>query len=77
MPGYSVYIDVTLRCIRTASFCTPRLREELSQLSLLALWGAIEIKGHTSIFWSLTSRIIEMLHDQVSHDYLHCGKTCY
>ena len=75
MPDYFLYVDITLRCIRAVSFCTPQLREELSQLPLLALWQAIEIKGNTHTFWILTSAIIEMLYDQVSHEYLIMLKT--
>jgi len=74
MPDDSLYIRITLCCICTVSFCTPQLREELSQLSLLTLWRVFETQIHTS-FWSLTSRIVEVLHDQVSHEYY--GENCY
>ena len=75
MLDYSLYVDITLRCIRAVSFCTPQLQEELSQLSLFALWGAFEIKGFHLSFWSLTSSIIEVLYDQVCHGYLIMAKT--
>ena len=70
MPDYSLYVSITLYCIRAVSFCALQLQEEMSQLSLLALWRVCEIKGSTLIFWNLTSTIIEMLYDQVSHEYL-------
>jgi len=69
MPDASLYVDVTLRCIRAVSFCTPQLREELTKLSLLALYRAFETRRFTDNFWSFTSRVIEILHDQVSREY--------
>jgi len=74
MPDYTLYAIITLHCIRTVSFCTSQLLEELSQLSLLALWGILRPRMG---FWGFISGIIEILYNQVSHDYLHCGKNCY
>ena len=68
MPEYRLYSAITLGCISTDPFCTPRLREELSQLSLPALYRVFEPRGLGGDFWSLTSTIFEMLHDRVSHD---------
>jgi len=68
MPEYRLYSTITLGCISTDPFCTPRLREELSQLSLPTLYRVFELKGLGGDFWSLTSTIFEMLHDRVSHD---------
>jgi len=72
---YWYYYYLTFSCMCAGPFCTPRLREELSQLSLHALYGAFEINILTWEFWELTSTIIEMLHNKVSHDYLHYGET--
>jgi len=74
MPDFYHYYWFTFDCISAGSFCTPRLREELSQLPLQALYGAFEIYGYTQQFWKLTSTIIEMLHNKVSRDYLRCGE---
>ena len=67
MPDCHLYLNITLSCICAVPLCTPQLREELSQLSLLALYRVLDTDGLTKHFWSLTSRIVEMLHDQVSH----------
>jgi len=75
MPDYSLYVNITLGCIRAVSFYTPQLREQLSQLSLFALWGVFEMKGFPVNFWRLTSTIIEMLHVHVSHEYFIMAKT--
>ena len=75
MPDFYHYYWFTFDCISAGPFCTPRLREELSQLSLQALYGRFEINMFTWEFWTLTSTIIEMLHNKVSHGYLHCGAT--
>jgi len=75
MPDIYWYYHLTLSCMYAGPFYTPRLREELSQLSLHALYGVFEINMLTREFWRLTSTIIEMLHNKVSHDYLHCGET--
>jgi len=65
---------MALVSMRAGSFCTPRLREELSKLSLPAFYSVCEINGFTESFWILTSTIIEMLYDRVSRDYLCCGE---
>jgi len=74
MPDCIHYGWLTVECIRASSFCTPRLREELSQLSLQVLYKIFESKALTTHFWELPSIIIEMLHKTVSHYYLHCGE---
>jgi len=56
-------------------FCTPRLRDELNQLSFQALYGVFEFNMRTKDFWHLTSKTFEMLHNIVSHDHLHCSET--
>jgi len=75
MPDYYRYIGITLHCSYAVSFCTPQLREELSRLSLLTLWGVFEIKGFTARFWELASTIIEIPYVHVSHEYLIMAKT--
>jgi len=75
MPDIYWYYHLTLSCMYAGPFYTPRLREELSQLSLHALYGVFEINMLTWEFWKLASTIIEMLHNKVSHGYLHCGAT--
>jgi len=74
MPACHTYFGIALSCIVDTSFSTPQFREELSQLSLLALY---RVFGLTMPFWCLISKIIVMLHDQVSHEYLRCPKNCY
>jgi len=75
MTACEYYCLLTVNCIRAGSFCTPRLREELSQLSLQALYRIFEVNRLTGGFWSLISTIIDMLHHQVSHNYLYSGET--
>jgi len=56
-------------------FCTPRLRDELNQLSFQALYRVFEFNMRTKDFWHLTLKTFEMLHNIVSHDHLHCSET--
>jgi len=67
MLAFNYYCILTLECIRAGSFCTPRLREELSQLSFHALYQRFDINPRD--FWILASAIIKMLYNNVSHDY--------
>jgi len=54
---------------------TPQIQQELSQLSLQTLYGSCELHELTRQFWCISSKIIEMMHNQVSCDYLHYGET--
>jgi len=65
-----------MNCIEDA-VCTPQLQQELSQLSIQAFYKVYNDKedNKPSDFWRLVSSIVEMLHKQVSQDYLYCNKT--
>ena len=57
---------LSVGCARAGPFCTPRLQEELTRLSFQALYDVYEMCKLTREFWSLASKIIEILHSQVS-----------
>jgi len=74
MPGCGLYSELTSDCIRAGLACTPRLQKELIQLSFQGIYAVFEVNRLTVTFWHLTSTIVEMLYNRVSHDCLHRGK---
>jgi len=60
------YGTLIVDCINAGPICTPRLQQELIQVSFQTLYTRYEMDKCTISFWSLVSRIVEMLHRQVS-----------
>jgi len=70
---YENFRSLPIDCIRAGSSCSPRLRQELNQISFRTLYRFYERQDETGdaikLFWELASEIIEMLHSQVGHVY--------
>jgi len=75
---YENFRALPIDCIRAGSSCSPRLREELNQISFRTLYRVYERQDERGevieLFWELASEIIEMLHSQVGHVYPQLAK---
>ena len=68
----AVLLPFAIRCFDAGPLqCIPRLRHELSRPSRQAFYSDCEIRDFTDSFWLFASVIVEMLHNQVSHNPLH------
>jgi len=72
------YCLVAIRCFDAGPLqCTPPLLHELSRPSFQAFYSACEVRDFTYTFWLLASVIVEMLHNQVSHNLYILQRNIY
>jgi len=74
IPDYESYYLIVESCIDAGPLCTPRLQQQLSRLSFQTLYKVCTMYIKSYSFWLLATKIIKMLQNQVSFDYLCWGE---